>query len=406
MIPRFLFRNLLVIAFVTTAGAGAPAALTLQSDAMSVMNWLPIAKRAQAVDVSVQFSSSTFSLSRSTFDVHVSSSLPPPANGSLPVVLDPASILVSGVQDVRPVRLVGTSRLAPQTVAFHLEAGPPEAGVGAVELTIGVVFLVSDGQARVVRGPWSYEAPVDQAALAADSRVVGINQPVSVNGLLVNVSEARLTKDEVLVRYTLTAPEGYVGPIGPPAQMRLASGEVIRGIAVGPTRGRTGDLAVSFPPVPVGTSTFDIEFGPYAIAEGGVAVGVDIPPESPVLSGTGSITIDKAVHTPAGDIALDALRTTADGFVLEFSGAAGVASRASFSPDAVLTLTPRVGGEGYRPRSLGVRFARGVDGTLSFKSAVAEFRKPLSPAWAHFDLVIDRVWREIALPWPVTVTVE
>jgi len=360
---------------------------------------------AKAADLSVAFTGSNFSLSRSVFYLEVSTTGKIPANGSLPVLLVSRSISVKGVEDVRPARVVGSARPDPQTVAFEVETGPPVPGGNSVEISIGMFILRTADSPSVIEGPWVYQAQLDPTTLAEGSQIVRVNQSISDNGAMVTVSEARVTQEEIFITYELTVPAGYTGPVASPARIRLPTGEVIKGRAAQSSRNLTGELALSFPPLPIGTKSFDVEFGPYLITKAGVPVAIDIPAGSSVLSGTGSLLIDKTISTPAGDITVSTLQAANARFAVEFVGTAGASFPAAISPEATIVATDNAG-RTYQASNIAVQFNRDPSGTPFFATALIEFSQPLPSDVTHLDLSIDKMWRELDIPASVRVSLE
>lgn len=404
-VAGILWRRKLNVGWLMTATlAGLLVAATGGGFTGPASDWFGTGHRAQAADVSVELTGSQFSISRSILKLQVSSLLPPPKNGGLPVVLNPGSIAISGVEDLRPVHLAFTSLVGPQTVEFGIEAGPPQPGAVSVRISVGSVFVMTEDSAKEVAGPWQYQVGVDRPDLWGSSQVIAVNRSVGAGGILVHVSEARVTTDEVLVTHSLTGPAGYGGPIGSGARMILASGEVIDGRVLQTRRNATGDLAVSFPALPPGTKQFDLKFGAFALAMPGVGVGVDIPPDSPVLSGAGTLQVGKTIATSAGEITLAAVQASSGGFAVQFSGQPARGLTAAISPDARVAATRGDGVQTQQASSVIVYFGRNPDGTPYFKEATAEFPVQLGRDWTRLDLTVDRLWLLVELAEPIRVS--
>lgn len=362
---------------------------------------------AQSIDagsVQLTLASVSSSSSKSVFHVEIVGSSPLPPGDGPPVILDPTSITIEGVDEIRPI-LIETEDASQDSVLYSVVAGPPGRSQ-PLALTIHSVVVRSLSATESIDGPWTFTVPLEQLAEDTVDVVIGLDQSVDVGDVSVRVTELRLSSDEALVYYDVAGAStdaSLSNSLKTPVRLVYPDGTVVRGYEVSTNGDAVGEHIAGFPPLPEAVHAAQLRVGPYFSLTTGATIDVTLPSEI-ILTPGKAYSVESSVVGSGSVPALSAEEVVIQERGFRVHLRSPVSDGFASDPDAEMSVHDDLG-NAYSVVSGGTLFEKTEFGDISFSEEIISLDEPLDPDANHLFVDVSG-FAILEGPWVFDVEVQ
>jgi len=367
-------------------------------------------------DVTVTLVEASFSSSQSQLVFDIEDHSPLSGESSWPFLIlipdpspttDRAGSYTGFATDVYPK--VRTQPTGPHTTRNTVTLGPVLAPDQPVALRIDVVSVEYEEEGgRDARGPWYFEFVPGQAAVDPIDLDVTVNKSACGDGICIAVDRVHFSTAAVEVHYRLeTDKEGFRGAAGYEVRMIFPDGTWAAGRRTSDPNQHTGPQIAAFNPLPEGTRSFKLAYGPYlADLPGPFEVTIPVSGKLPRTAGVDpkEVPLNVARTLASESFSVRSLSVDQEGFELTLDNVnAGVRSIVHNAWGRIKVTDDR--GNTYWPATLGWAMAEDALGSAEAQGWAIRFQGPLDPQAQTLRLTMDRMGKLVYGPWEFAVTV-